>query len=85
MLAMKYDISNIPSLNIVNYDETNLTDDPRRRKVITKRGCKYPERVMKSSKIAPSTMYAAAADVVHKAKNLYNTWTEHGPKGCWYN
>jgi len=33
-------LAGVPPSNILNYDETNLTDDPGRRKVITKRGCK---------------------------------------------
>lgn len=55
-------LADIPPSNIVNYDETNLTDDPGRRKVITKRGCKYLERVMNYSKASTSVMFAAAAD-----------------------
>lgn len=35
---------------LINYDETNLTDDPGSKNYIFKRGCKYPERVINSSK-----------------------------------
>lgn len=45
-------LEGIPLSNIINYDETNLSDDPRRKKVICKRGTKYPERVMNQSKSA---------------------------------
>lgn len=48
--------------NIINYDETNLTDDPGRKKIITKRGTKYPEWVTNSSKSSVSVMIAATAD-----------------------
>ena len=85
-------LDGIPPSNIVNYDETNVTDDPGRKKVITKRGTKYPERIMNTSKASTSLMYAAAADgtllapyVVYKAVNLYDTWTLGGPKGSRYN
>ncbi len=85
-------VVDVPLSNIVNYDETNLTDDPKRKKVIVKRGCKYPERVMNSSKSATSIMMAGAADgtmlpvyIVYKAKHLYDTWRENGPKGARYN
>ena len=85
-------LHDVPPSNIVNYDETNVTDDPGRKKVITKRGTKYPERIMNSSKASTSLMCAAAADgtplppyVVYKAINLYDTWTLGGPKGCRYN
>ena len=37
--------------NIFNYDETNLTDDPGAKKVITKRGRKRVERKIDSSNI----------------------------------
>lgn len=85
-------LDGIPPSNIMNYDETNLADDPGRPKVITKRGCKYPERVMNSSKSSVSLMYAACADgtilppyVVYKSLHLYDTWTVGGPNGARYN
>jgi len=78
--------------NIINYDETNLTDDPGRKKVIVKRGCKYPERVMNSSKSSTSLMFAGTADgklldsyVVYRAERMHDTWTMGGPKGTRYN
>lgn len=86
------ELEGVPASNIINYDETNLSDDPGKKKVITKRGCKYPERVMNHSKSCTSLMFAGTADgvvlpwyVVYKATNLYNTWTENGPKRCRYN
>lgn len=89
---LKETLDGVPSTNIMNFDETNLSDDPGRKKVITKRGTKYPERVMNSSKSATSLMYAALADgkvlppyVVYKAVNMYDTWTNGGPKGARYN
>lgn len=80
-----------PSL-IINYDETNLTDNPGAKKFIFKRGTKYPERVVNSTKTAISLMYAGTADgqllpeyVVYKAENMWNTWTIGGPTGTRYN
>lgn len=85
-------IRDIPPSHIINYDETNLCNDPGRSKIITKRGCKYPERIMNQTKSAVSVMFAASGDgvllpcyVVYKAKHLYNTWLEGGPKGTRYN
>ena len=40
----------IPPQNIINYDETNLTDEPGKKKAIYRRGVKYPERVINSTK-----------------------------------
>lgn len=78
--------------NIINYDETNLSDDPGRKKVLMKRGCKYPERVVNHSKSSVSIMMAGAADgemlppyVVYKATHLYDTWVTDGPEGTHYN
>ncbi|CAB4034515.1 jerky homolog-like [Paramuricea clavata] len=43
-------ITNVPPENILNYDETNLSDDPGQEKLIFKRGKKYPERIQNYSK-----------------------------------
>lgn len=86
------ELKDVPLSNIVNYDETNLSDDPGKRKVIIRRGTKYPERIINSSKASTSVMFAAAADgtilppyVVYKAMHLYQSWTEGGPKKARYN
>ncbi|CAH2085484.1 unnamed protein product [Euphydryas editha] len=85
-------LQNVEAHNIINYDETNLTDDPGRKKILTKRGTKYPERVVNHSKSSISIMMAATAEgellppyVVYKAQNLYDTWCENGPPGTRYN
>lgn len=81
----------LPS-HVINYDETNFTDDPGRVQVIVKRGTKHPERCIDSSKSSVSVMMAGTAAgfvlppyIVYKSEHLYTTWTEHGPKGCRYN
>ena len=85
-------LEDIPPQNIINYDETNLSDDPGRKKVAIKRGTKYPERIMNSSKSSRSIMFAGTAAgellpayVVCKAENLWDTWTKNSPIGAWYN
>lgn len=77
---------------IVNYDETNLTDDPGKQRVVVRRGCKRPERVLDSSKSSTSVMFAGSAAgqllpcyVVYKAEHLYDTWRQGGPRGTRYN
>ncbi|KAK9883062.1 hypothetical protein WA026_001267 [Henosepilachna vigintioctopunctata] len=57
-----------------------------------RRGTKYPERIINSSKASTSVMFAAAADgtilppyVVYKSMHLYQSWTEGGPKNARYN
>ncbi|XP_063242751.1 jerky protein homolog-like isoform X1 [Bacillus rossius redtenbacheri] len=82
----------IPSHLIINYDETALSDDPGRRKLIFKRGCKYPERVMNQSKASVSVMFAVTSSgkmlspyVIYKSTYLYDLWSEGGPPGTFYN
>lgn len=77
---------------IVNYDESNLSDDPGRSKVLVRRGVKHPERCLDSSKMSTTIVVACTASgqllppyVIYKAEHLYDTWTERGPKGTRYN
>lgn len=81
----------INQASIINYDETNLADDPGKRKVVVKRGCKHPEFVVNSSKASISVMMACAADgtllppfVIYRSKNIWDTWRLGGPKGARY-
>lgn len=85
-------IRDVPPENIINFDETNFTDDPESKKVIVRKGQKHVENVLDHSKTSYSVMFAGAADgkvlppyVVYAALHLYPTWTEGGPKGCRYN
>lgn len=85
-------VRDIPPENIVNFDETNFTDDPEAKKVIIRKGQKHVENVLDHSKTSYSVMFAGAADgkvlppyVVYAALHLYPTWTDGGPRGCRYN
>jgi hypothetical protein len=85
-------LANVTPDRIINFDETNMTDDPGRSKVITRRGSKRAERVMDSSKSSTSVMFAGSASgtllapyVVYKSEHLYDSWMEGGPKGCRFN
>ncbi|XP_038106747.1 jerky protein homolog-like [Culex quinquefasciatus] len=82
----------IPDHLKINYDESAWADDPGRKKLIFKRGCKYPERVINQTKSSVSVMFAATASgvllppyVIYKATNLYDAWTLGGPSGCLFN
>lgn len=59
---LQQELSDVPPSNIINFDETNLTDDPRSVKCIFRRGVKYPERIMNSTKSSTSIMFACTAD-----------------------
>ena len=85
-------LENVPPENILNYDETNLTDDPGKKKVIVRRGVKYPERVLNATKASISVMFAGSGSgellppyVVYRAVHLYDLWTQGGPSGARYN
>lgn len=73
-------IANIPPQNIFNYDETNLTDDPKSKKMLVRRGVKYPEIICNATKASTSIMFCGSAVgellppyVVYKALQTWNT------------
>ncbi|CAI6355667.1 unnamed protein product [Macrosiphum euphorbiae] len=85
-------IERVPPSNIINYDETNLSDDPGRSKVIAKNCMKYPERIMNSTKSSTSIMFTVSGDgnilptyVVYKSTYLYVPWRNSAPKGTRFN
>lgn len=85
-------IKDIPPENIVNYDETNLSDDPGIKKVLCRKGMKRVTRIIDSSKSSVSIMWSVTASgkclppyVVYRATHLHDTWCEGGPAGTYYN
>lgn len=85
-------VKGIPPENIWNYDETNLSDNPGNKKVLCKRGCKYPENIVNSSKTSFSIMFCGNAAgsvgppyIVYKSEHLWSSWQENGPVGARYN
>ncbi len=85
-------IANIPATHIINYDETNMSDDPGKSKLVFKRGTKYPERIMNQTKSSTSVMFAGTAAVyvlapyiVFKAEHMWDSWCNGGPPGARYN
>ena len=74
--------------NLVNYDETNVTDEPGAIAVVCRRGLRRVERKIQHSKAAISLMYCGSASgeflppmVVYKSKNCYLEWTRRAPEG----
>lgn len=89
---LELSLQNIPPSNILNYDETNVSDDPGSTKCIFRRGVKYPERILNHSKGCISIMFAATADgvllppyVVYKSECLWDAWCKDGPVDARYN
>ena len=54
-------LKDIPVENIFNYDETNFSDSPGKKRCVVKRGCKYPDRVMNNYKTSFSVMFCGSA------------------------
>lgn len=89
---LQQSVDGTPASNIINYDETNFSDDPGAAKVVVRRGSKHAHRIIDTSKSSTSVMFAVAGDgtllppyVVYKAKHLYPGWTEGGFTGSRYN
>ena len=85
-------LEGIPPENIVNYDETNLDDNPKGIKLIFRKGIKHAERVMNVSKTSISIMFACSATgrvlapyVVYKGERLMDNWVLGGPVHAIYN
>jgi len=85
-------LAGVPPQNIVNYDETNLTDDPKAKNMIFRKGTKHAERIMNTSKTSVSIMFACSANgrflppyTVYKAERMMDTWLMGGPIGARYN
>ncbi|XP_065639662.1 uncharacterized protein LOC136072385 [Hydra vulgaris] len=78
--------------NIINYDKTNLSDDPKSKQMIFRKGTKHAKRVMNTSKSSVSIIFACSADgvflspyTVYKAERLMDTWILGGPMDARYN
>ena len=85
------DVTNLPAAQIFNFDETNLTNDPGKKKVVVPRGCGRVEVLQDHSKTSVSLMFCGSATgffippmVVYKAGNLYKGWTTDGISGAVY-
>lgn len=77
---------------ILNYDETCFIDDIGKTKIITRRGCKHPERIIDTSKTSISVMFSCTASgcllppyVCYKSEHLHDSWKRGVPRGCRYN
>lgn len=77
--------------NILNYDETNLTDDPKTKMMIFRKATKHPERIMNTTKSSTSIMFAITASgtslptfVVYKAQRVQDAWKDGGPLSTKY-
>jgi hypothetical protein len=91
-VALNIDGDAVEPENLFNYDETNLSDDPGSKVCIFRRGVKYPERVINSTKGNISIMFCGSASglvlpvyVVYKGEHLWSTWLEGGPVKTSYN
>ena len=84
-------LDGVPASQVYNFDETNMTDDPLRKKVIVPRGKRRVQQKIEHSKQAFSVMFCGSASGVHlppmviyKAKHVYKGWTKDGIEGTVY-
>ena len=84
-------LTGVEPSQIFNFDETNFTDDPTRKKCIIHRGVNRVERLTVYSKQAFSVMFCGSAVgvylppmVVYKAKHMYSGWSCDGITGAVY-
>ena len=84
-------LKDVPPSNIYNDDETNLSDDPGAKLVITRRGRNRIERKTQHSKSSVSVMFAGkaageflSAMVVYKSESIYKEWVRDGPVNTVY-
>lgn len=85
-------LQDVPPQNILNYDETNLTDDPKTKLMLFRKGIKHAERIMNTTKSSTSIMFAVSATgtflpsyVVYKGERMQDTWINGGPLSTKYN
>jgi hypothetical protein len=74
---LKESLEGVDPDNLINYDETNCSDDPGVVKVIVRRGTRHPESVIDTSKSSTSVMFCVSGAgvmlppyVVYKATHL---------------
>ena len=84
-------LGDVPATNILNYDKTNLGDDPGHNWAFVRRGRKRVANVKDTIKTSISVMWCGSAEgeclhlmVVYKAKNLYQGWVQGGLQGTIY-
>lgn len=89
---LKNTLEGVPASHILNFDKTNLSDDPGVKKFVFRRGIKYPERIINYSKGNISVMFAGTADgkllppyVIYKSQHMYESWCSGGPEGTRFN
>ncbi|KAK3920904.1 Jerky protein homolog-like [Frankliniella fusca] len=89
---LEQSVNEVPPENIVNYDETGVADTPAQKKLIVRRGEKYPVKCLTSSKSQVSVMFAGTTAghlfppyVVYKSKKyMSENWVTGGPPGARY-
>lgn len=91
MSCLKSTLEDVSPENLINYDESAMSDDPGKKKMIFQKGIKNAEKNLNVTKSNISVMFSVSASgallppyIIYKAKNLYAGWTENGPIGARY-
>ncbi|XP_066930866.1 uncharacterized protein [Clytia hemisphaerica] len=90
-INLEKELDGVPPENIWNFDETNFTDDPGKKKVIVSKRRRRVERCMPHSKTSFSVMCCGNPKgefmppmIVYKSKCMWENWKKHGPRGASY-
>lgn len=81
-------VDGVPPANIINYDESNLTDDPGRQRVIVRRCQAYiqnPRIIALGHVLCSGRCNFFAPYIGYRAKNVYSEWVMNGPPSSCYN
>ena len=80
----------VTASNLFNYDESNVTDDPESKQVITHHRRNRVEHKAHHSKSSISVIFAGSTDgtylppMVYKSKNISLEWVHGGPYNTVY-
>lgn len=85
---LEHEILDVLPENIYNYDETGFHDIPSKRKLLFRRGCRNPERIINSTKSCFTTLFCGNAAgnfippyVIMKGAQKWSDWIYGAPSG----
>ncbi|CAG5044062.1 unnamed protein product [Parnassius apollo] len=55
------ELESVPPENIFNYDKSNLCDDPGKKTILCRRGTKYPETTVNTTKVNCTIVFCGNA------------------------
>lgn len=82
------EIDQVPPGNLYNYDETAFHDNPKKKLVLFRRGCRHPQRIRNSTKSCYTTLFCGNAEgefippyIIMKGSQKWSDWLYGAPPG----